>query len=226
MISNSKNYLGHKNIPGVYQKVINEIPFCNNFIELFAGSGAISEKLGSVQSKIYLNDIDKDVCKFLINKFPSSIVSNEHFLNALQLFSTLPAATVIFADPPYLHDTRAKNFERYNFEMSVNDHVQLLTTLLEYSHKVLIIHPKCELYESMLKDWRKVEIKIRYNSKTSVEYLYMNFPAEAQLLTSKYLGSDCWERQRIKRKGDKLVQKLLSLPAAERNYLLDRINKM
>ena len=34
------------------------------------------------------------------------------------------------------------------------------------------------------------------------------------------------ERQRIKRKGDRLVKKLLSLPEAERNYLVDRINQL
>ena len=51
----------------------------------------------------------------------------------------------------------------------------------------------------------------------------MNYPWPAQLLTYRFTGTDCWDRQRIKRKGDRLIKKLLSLPEQERNYIIDRI---
>jgi hypothetical protein len=34
-----KKYPGQKNIPGLIHKIINEIPYCSEFYEFFAGSG-------------------------------------------------------------------------------------------------------------------------------------------------------------------------------------------
>ncbi|MBA7701401.1 hypothetical protein ES703_110137 [subsurface metagenome] len=89
----------------------------------------------------------------------------------------------------------------------------------------MIIHPSCKLYDQALHSFRTVEAAVRYHNKTSIEKLYMNYPGPEQLLTYVYAGKDCWDRQRIKRKGDRTIQKLLSLPAIERNYILDRIRK-
>lgn len=89
----------------------------------------------------------------------------------------------------------------------------------------MIIHPSCEMYNQMLCEWRKVEIKVRYNGKTSIENLYMNYPQPELLQTYRYVGSDCWERQRIKRKGDRMIRKLQALPEIEKNYLLNRIQE-
>lgn len=133
---------------------------------------------------------------------------------------------MIFLDPPYLHGTRSGNTNLYEFEMTDNDHVKLLSAVASMEQKIMIIHPKCELYDRMLADWRKVEIKIRYNRKTSIEYLYMNFAKTADLHNDDYLGSDCWDRQRIKRKSERLIAKFQKLPVLERNYLIKRINEI
>ena len=114
----------------------------------------------------------------------------------------------------------------YNFEMTLNEHIELITSLLQLKCFVMVIHPKCALYDEMFKDWRKIEIKIRYNRKTSIECLYMNYSDEIDLQCYDKLGSNCWDRQRIKRKGDRFVNKLLNLPMQERNYILDRIKEM
>lgn len=87
----------------------------------------------------------------------------------------------------------------------------------------MIIHPKCELYDNGLKDWRKVEVKIRYNNKTSIECLYMNYKEPGILQEDGYLGKDCWDRQRIKRKATRFLNKLIQLPELERNLILNKI---
>lgn len=61
--------------------------------------------------------------------------------------------------------------------------------------------------------------------KTSLECLYMNYPQPDKLQITQFTGTNCWDRQRIKRKGDRLIQKLKNLPPTESNYLLSRINK-
>ena len=158
-----EKYPGNKNIPGVFHKIINEIPRCTTFFELFAGSAAVSSKISVPDLNIILNDIDVNVCSRLKEKFSDHTVIKNHYLHALHTKLTMPASTVIFVDPPYLHETRSNNKDLYKYEMTYNDHVQLIRTLLQLKAKVMIIHPKCKTYECEFKSWRKIEIKIRYN---------------------------------------------------------------
>lgn len=109
--------------------------------------------------------------------------------------------------------------------MSDDDHVRLLLAVLQMNCNIMIIHPKCELYDTYLKDWYKVEVKIRYNRKTSIECLYMNYKPD-ELQDYSYLGTDCWDRQRIKRKGERWVNKLMNLPDLERNYIIEKIKDL
>lgn len=221
-----QNYKGHKGIPGVYQKNINHIPKHSKYIELFAGSAAIYSLMTVPASTVILNDINSEVCSNLAVRYPGATVTNENAIRILQENKTvLGKETFIFLDPPYLHSTRPTATELYKFEMNDLDHVQLLLSALQMKCNIMIIHPKCELYDSYLKDWHKVEVKIRYNRKTSIEYLYMNYTL-GELQDYTYLGSDCWDRQRIKRKGERWVNKLLAMPELERQYIINRIKNL
>ena len=219
-------YTGHKNIDGVYQKIINQIPAHEFYYELFAGSATIFAKLHH-EGRGLLNDINPKVVKLLKEKFPNATVIEENIFELVQYkFLVLQIReSFVFLDPPYMHETRT-DLNLYDNELSDLDHVKLLTSVLAMDCNIMIIHPKCELYDTMLYDWRKIEIKIRYNKKTSIEILYMNYPEPEQLQTYKYLGDNCWDRQRIKRKGDQLVKKLSELPVLERKYVLERLKEI
>lgn len=221
-----KNYRGHKRIDGVYQKIINHIPKHTYYMELFAGSAAIYSLLTVPAVPVILNDINPEVQSKLALRYPQAKVTNECAISILQSNQTVLAKDAfIFLDPPYKHSTRPNSVDIYNFEMSDSDHVQLLTAALQMTCNVMIIHPKCELYDTYLKDWYKVEVKIRYNRKTSIECLYMNYKIQ-ELQDDSYLGTDCWDRQRIKRKAERWVNRLNSLPELERNYILNRIKEI
>lgn len=222
-------YPGNKNIPGLIHKIINNIPPCKNFVEPFAGSAAVSTFLSLVPGlnlNFFINDLDPAVTdKF---NYPSgSTVTN---INAIDLLSKIPCSgsptdTFIFMDPPYHHSTRPGNTKLYGTEMSHNDHVCFLEAARTLKNNCMIIHPEFTLYDQALHSFRKVRLYVRYHHKTSIENLYLNYPGPEQLLTYVFTGKDCWDRQRIKRKGDRILQKLLSLGAIERNYILDRIHK-
>lgn len=220
-------YPGNKNIPGLIHKIINNIPPCSVFYELFAGSAAVSSFLSllpGLNLSFYINDKDPAVTANF-NYPAGSIVTN---LNAIDLlndfhFPGSPTDAFIFMDPPYHHSTRPNNLNLYNIDMSHNDHIQFLSSVINIQCNCMIIHPTCKLYDQALHTFRTVEVAVRYHNKTSIEKLYMNYPGPEQLLTYVYTGKDCWDRQRIKRKGDRLIQKLSALPAMERNYILNRI---
>lgn len=223
----AKGYTGHKDINGVYHKIINNIPEHKIYKEIFCGSSRIAKKLISAVPagvKYYLNDLDRSVTDKLDCTGPDVFISNCNALKLLLELLTAGTDTFVFMDPPYLHSTRPNSTKLYKYEMTDKHHIEMLTSVLQLKCNVMIIHPKCPLYDKMLSSWRKVEVKIRYNKKTSIECLYMNYDPGI-LQTNIYLGDDCWDRQRIKRKAKSLIKKLAALPDQERRYLTDEIRK-
>lgn len=224
-----KNYPGNKNIPGLIQKIVNQIPVCENFYELFAGSAAVSKFL-SVRSRgtnFFINDIDPGVTDK--NNYPAgSTVTTVPADDIIKKLISVPASkeTFVFVDPPYLKFTRPHQLKLYKYDMTVEDHKNLLSDLVQLKCNCMIIHPDCSTYNEYLKTFRILKIKVRYNTKTSLENIYMNYSVPDRLLVYDFVGFDCWDRQRIKRKGDRLIKKILSLPAVEKNYILNRISSI
>lgn len=76
-------------------------------------------------------------------------------LQVIKRFST--PDTLIYADPPYLPETRTQKM--YAQEMTREEHVELLELLLGHRGKCVLSGYSNELYNSMLKDWKRVEVK-------------------------------------------------------------------
>lgn len=227
----SKNYYpGNKAIPGLLHKIINQIPPFLKFYEPFAGSAAVSKFL-SVRSmagvQFFINDIDPAVTASQV--YPAgSIVSNVSAFTILdELISTMAGNDVfVFLDPPYLKSTRPNSQDLYNFDLSDHSHKFLFSQVKHLKCNCMIIHPKCWEYDHAFTGWRQVPVTVRYHSKTSHEILYMNYPDPIQLHTAALAGTDCWDRQRIQRKAQRTVKRFLSMPAAERQYILSQLQKL
>lgn len=232
-------YPGNKSVLGLYQFIINRIPECSTLIEAFAGSAQITKKilskavtdkndcwrLGSGQLvRTVLNDCNSGVCESLRKLFPKpTVISN---VTAGELFKTVvPGSTdtFIYCDPPYKLDTRGSTKKLYEFEMSDSDHIQFLTTVLELKCNCMISHYECHLYNTMLSTWTKEKFKVSYHGKVKEECIYYNYPKPSKLLCYDFVGSDCWDRQRVTRKINRLVSKLNALPELEKNAILNRV---
>lgn len=236
-----ENYRGNKAVLGLYQFIINRIPACSTVVELFAGSAAITDKLiegavavgsdcwrlgnGSVVRTV-LNDINTcttDELKLFFQE--PTVIYN---LNALQFLSTvLPGLTdpFIYADPPYVLSTRGSQRRIYEHEMTDSEHEQFLQAAVTVKANWMISHYECEMYDSMLPGWHKEKFKVSYHGQVKDECIYYNYPKPSKLLTYQYVGEDCWDRQRVTRKINRLVKKLNSLPELERNAVLSRVNQ-
>lgn len=80
----------------------------------------------------------------------------------------------IYADPPYLHETRKSYL--YKYEMSDVDHKELLEALIKHPGKVLLSGYDNDMYNDMLSGWMKVQK--RTNAECGlprVETLWMNY---------------------------------------------------
>ena len=223
-----RNYTGQKKINGVYQAIINEIPICSDFYEVFCGSAQLSKILLSICPEInfHINDIDPAI----IDRygFTSAKCTNQHFLDFLLSIDIKDYnSSVFFLDPPYHHSTRVGNEKIYKFEMSDQDHIALFSYISSLPLKFILIHPKNCIYDNLLTlGWRYKEIKIRYNKKTSIERIYCNYEVPERLLTYRFLGDNFTQRQRILRKCNRFSQKLLLLPVLERNAVISHINSL
>lgn len=87
---------------------------------------------------------------------------------------------LIYADPPYLLGTRAG--KQYTHEMTDEDHVKLLETLLQHPGPVILSGYQSEMYDVILKDWNKTNIKSNAEGgDIRTEVIWMNFQPIEQL---------------------------------------------
>lgn len=87
---------------------------------------------------------------------------------------------VIYADPPYLMDTRGGR--QYNHEMTKLDHEELIHELLRSRASVILSGYPSKLYDDALRGWHRIERDSRsQNRERRTEVLWCNFePAGAE----------------------------------------------
>lgn len=221
-LNKPKNYIGNKGIPGVIHKIINLIPAHDYYLEPFAGGASIGKALPRCSVK-HFNDLNKNALEQITDSSGATIIKTSvPAAQLLQSFGSGTASAFIFCDPPYLHETRFSD-SIYNFEMTHTDHTDFLSAVQSLKYPCMIIHPLCELYHQALQSWNYVDIKIRYNSKTSTERIYMNYNKPQLLQTYRFIGTNCWERQAIKRKAERFLKLGPPLPFPEPTYITDII---
>jgi DNA adenine methylase len=88
--------------------------------------------------------------------------------------------TLFYLDPPYLPSTRSES-QSFDFELSAEQHEQLLDLLLRVCGKVILSAYRSELYDQKLANWRVVQWD-RANSAASgrekrrvTEVVYLNY---------------------------------------------------
>lgn len=86
----------------------------------------------------------------------------------------------IYLDPPYPLSTRTA--KQYKHEMTDQDHVELLETILQFPGKVIISGYDNDIYNSTLKDWYKDSVKgyAEYYGADRREVIWMNYEPPAE----------------------------------------------
>ena len=120
-------YPGGKNCAGTYQTIINQIPPHDTFVELFAGSAAITRHKRPAWRTILI-DKDGGALQNLAGHLPpGTICLNVSALNWLELpcrIDPIDAGWFLYVDPPYL-SVRC----RYAYDLSPAEHYRLLKLL-------------------------------------------------------------------------------------------------
>lgn len=237
-------YPGGKNGAGVYQKIINQMPKHQHYIELFCGHGSIFRAKKRATTSI-LVDLDIEPLKYLCIDFGFSpaegcfatfrdgdtllTIINDSAMEVIRCPGLMRELeqTLIYADPTYIATECTLGRPIYKFDMPfAYQHEEFLTEFIKLPCMKMISHYKCSLYDDMLAGWRQIS----YNSPTrggwKTDTLYMSFPEPVELHDYQYLGDTYRKREKIKIKRQNWERKITNMPVLERSLLFEVIDNI
>ena len=211
------SYPGGKNGAGVFQKIINQIPTHEVYIEPFVGSGAVFRNIRKAASSIVIDSDPSAIKQF--QKDTSITAISGDAVPFLERYKWT-GREFIYADPPYLMKTRKSQRPIYHQEWDTADHVKFLKLVCGLPCSIAISGYWSSLYESSLVGWRHITFTAQTRRGPATEVLWMNYPEPTALHDCQYLGDDFRERERIKRKSDRWASKFANMPDLERQAVL------
>ncbi|WP_149241492.1 DNA adenine methylase [Dyadobacter sp. 32] len=221
-----QTYFGGKNGSGVYQQIINVIRPHHVYMELFAGSGAVFQNKKPSATNI-INDIDPMVYeRWKASSIDNIVLLNTDAIRFLESYEFNPDLKYcIYLDPPYPLSSRRSSIDVYNYEISDHQHIQLLNVVKQLESManidIIVSTYKNEMYAEHLKDWQLLTFQAKTRVGLATEYLYMNYRNDEGILHDYgFLGNTFTDRQRIKRKIEREIQKLKNLDPHERNAII------
>ena len=226
----NQSYYGGQGSSGHYQRIINVIPKCDVYCEPFLGHSSVIRNLNVYPSAII--GIEKDAA--VIDKWKQNKPELMHLYHA-DYTAILPVLTMFYGkkivvhfDPPYRNTSSPK---KYNHDLTESDYHFLLKFILDVSGSnidVIVSHWKDDLFDSYLcgtGNFKHYPFKtMSHRGKPIENGFYLNFDqSKIELLDYSHAGKNFTDRQRIQRKTDRMYIKIMSMPAAERNLLLNKI---
>ena len=226
-------YQGGKAGDGVYQKIINQIPPHDVYIEPFLGGGAVMLRKRLAAASIVIDSDAEVVVHWRKEAFgvPGVTVIYGDAISYLpELVATKVcdgARVFVYADPPYLLETRKSKRAIYKHEMmDSTSHSLLLAMLQKLPCMVALSGYWSSLYESCLQGWRSINFQARTRHGTATEWLWMNYPEPVELHDYRYLGENFREREKINRQRKRWRARLERMSALQRYALLSSIAEL
>jgi DNA adenine methylase len=218
-----QTYNGGKHGAGVYQRIINQQPPHDGYIEPFLGFGAVMRRKRPARWS-WGSDLDPATLARWEDWTPSIPGLRVQKVDA---FAILPGflaedRALVYIDPPY-HPATRKDLQLYRHELSAADHESLLELLASPAAMVQVSGRRCELYDDMLSGWRRLDFEVMTRRGLAAESLWMNYPAPKILHTIDYLGGNYRERERIKRLRSRWAARFASMSLLEQQAVAEAL---
>jgi site-specific DNA-adenine methylase len=206
-----------------YQKLINLMPPHEVYIETHLGGGAVMRNKRPARSNIGI-EIDTGVVGMWTNMQPIDFeLVHDNAITYLKNYH-FTGKELVYCDPPYLRETRKKYGRLYKYDYSYAQHIELLEVLKTLPCMVMISGYESTLYKKALQRWQTHCYQAVCHHGVATEWLWMNYSVSVELHDYRYLGDNFRERERIKRKTQRWVSKLESMPILERQALLSAMD--
>ncbi|WP_028666217.1 hypothetical protein [Runella zeae] len=248
--ASDKSYFGGKGQDGVYQTIINEIPKCHDYWEIFAGNASIFRRLTNKAKRSFLIESNHKQAKRLAHSLQLPLISLDYLVvyvlpieeegawvvwgSAFQILTKrtegyLPdtIGTYIFVDPPYPLSTRSSN-NRYLHELTDGQHELLLTKLLQFENAQIGIttYPNA-MYEERLTDWRKtIYSSVTRSGQVRTEHMYLNYEPPQKLQDTYYIGKDYRERETLKKQQKNWAKNFAQMHKHQRQAIIEKLIKL
>lgn len=213
-----------------FQQFINYQPPHTRYYELFLGHGRIIQNKKPATSNIAM-DVDQAVIDYWKTNQVHRWVTQRIDLYQGDAFEWMERLTfhktdLIYLDPPYLPETRSRK-KLYDYELTRKDHERLLGLIKNCPAMIQISGYKSTLYAKALKSWNQFSFWSMTRGHTwREEFCWYNYPEPVELHDYRFLGEGFTERQRIKRKKERWVGKLETMPRLERLAVMAAIDEM
>lgn len=137
-----------------------------------------------------------------------------------------PAEVLIYLDPPYPDAVRSTKGKIYEFEMlTEQEHAEFCSLVVAIPARVMVSGYDNELYNDMLKGWRKEQIPTSNRAGQKViETVWLNFPEPVELHDYKHAGDDYRDRWRITKRLRNWTGQLKEMTPAERGAMLAQLS--
>ncbi|MBA3305509.1 MAG: DNA adenine methylase [Thermoleophilaceae bacterium] len=220
-------YPGGKGGAGVFQQIINQLPPHRVYIECFLGMGAVLRSKRPAEQTIGVEADAAVLARWTGDEVPGLRLVHA---DALPWLAAYPwqGDELVYADPPYLMETRSSQRALYEVEFSTRaDHRTLLDVARVLPCRVAISGYASDLYAERLADWRCITFTTTTRGgRPATEHLWTNYPEPLELHDYQHLGAGFRQRERIKRKTRRWTQRLRGLPAQERHALFAAIEQV
>jgi len=216
-------YPGGKNGDGVYQTLINQIPPHEIYVEPFPGSGAVLRHLKPAVVAIGI-DLKSDNGSYIRH------LEHGHFISGCGIQwlkkRCWTGTEFVYLDPPYPWPSRLSYKPRYEFELTDEDHDQILSIIVDVPVPVMISTYPNDQYDAALHGWRRMEMMVPTHGGVLPEHVYMNYEEPLALHDYRYLGEDYRARERIKRMQARWKGKFKNLSQKERLAMLELLQEL
>lgn len=226
-------YRGGKNGSGVYQKIINQIPPHDVYIEPFLGGGAIMRL--KKPARINLGyDLDDSALEAFTNEVQSEYVTLDK-KSAIDVIKDAASSgpygserVFLYLDPPYPFDARKSRDRIYKYEFGeLAEHARLLLEIMKLPKNWMIAISSYDnhLYNKALKKWRRIDFPATTRKGQATESLWMNYPEPNELHDYRYLGEDYREREKIKKQQRRWRIKLKKMDRRQRLAMMSVLDE-
>ena len=135
-------------------------------------------------SLTYLNKVDN--LELLVKRLRTIAIENSPAIETIKRYDN--KETLFYIDPPYVFSERKYKSKIYDYEMTDEEHIELIELLKNIDARAAISGYDSKLYNEHLNDWFKIKnkpVQVKTStqsgiSKTQVETLWLNFDPETQ----------------------------------------------
>lgn len=131
--------------------------------------------------------------RFFTERLRGVTIENRDYHELLDMYDG--ESTLIYLDPPYVHETR--NMKRgnaaYAHEFTDADHIEMAERVVHLKSTVIISGYDCPLYADLFKGWEKVSKKtLADGGRQRIECLWINPAAAAKLNRNLFQDPDLY----------------------------------